>query len=55
MLADKVETVTPFLVEEIIKNEKTGAKIDWLTTEKANARFEDEYYLNRDLLSEFGV
>lgn len=55
MLADTVETVTPFLVEEIIKNDKTGAKIDWLTTEKANARFEDEYYLNRDLLSEFGV
>jgi short-subunit dehydrogenase len=55
MLADKVETVTPFLVEEIIKNDRTGAKIDWLTTEKANARFEDEYYLNRDLLSEFGV
>ena len=55
MLADKVETVTPFLVEEIIKNEKTGAKIDWLTMEKANARFEDEYYTSRDLLSEFGI
>ena len=55
MLADKVETVTPFLVEEIIKNEKTGAKIDWLTMEKANARFEDEYYTSRDLMSEFGI
>jgi short-subunit dehydrogenase len=55
MLADKVETVTPFLVEEIIKNDKTGAKIDWLTMEKANARFEDEYYTSRDLLSEFGI
>ena len=55
MLADKVETVTPFLVEEILKNDKTGAKIDWLTTEKANARFEDEFYLNRDLLSEFDI
>jgi len=55
MLADKVETVTPFLVENILKNDKTGTKIDWLTDEKANARFEDEYYLTRDLLSEFGV
>jgi hypothetical protein len=55
MLADKVETVTPFLVEEILKNDKTGAKIDWLTMEKANARFEDDHYLNRDLLSEFGI
>jgi len=55
ILADKVETVTPFLVEEILKNDKTGAKIDWLTTEKANARFEDEAYLNRNLLGEFGL
>lgn len=55
ILADTVETVTPFLVEEILKNDKTGAKIDWLTTEKANARFEDEEYLNRNLLGEFGL
>jgi len=55
ILADTVETVTPFLVEEILKNDKTGAKIDWLTTEKANARFEDEEYLNRNLLGEFGM
>jgi len=53
ILADKVETVTPFLVESILKNDKTGTKIDWLTPEKANARFEDEYYLTRDLLGEF--
>jgi hypothetical protein len=42
-------------VEEILKNDKTGAKIDWLTTEKANARFEDEEYLSRNLLGEFGL
>ena len=54
MLADKVETVTPFLVENILKNDKTGTKIDWLTMEKANARFEDEHYLTRDILGEFG-
>ncbi len=55
ILADKVETVTPFLVENILKNDKTGTKIDWLTDEKANARFADDHYLTRDLLSEFGV
>jgi short-subunit dehydrogenase len=55
ILADKVETVTPFLVEEILKNDRTGAKIDWLTTEKAQARFEDEEYLSRNLLGEFGL
>lgn len=54
ILADKVETVTPFLVEAILKNNRTGAKIDWLTTEKAQARFEDEEYLSRNLLGEFG-
>ena len=54
MLADKVETVTPFLVENVLRNDKTGTKIDWLTPEKANARFEDEKYLTRDLLGEFG-
>ena len=55
ILADTVETVTPFLVEEILKNDKTGTKIDWLTTEKAQARFEDEAYLSRNLLGEFGL
>ncbi|RMF97723.1 MAG: SDR family oxidoreductase [Candidatus Schekmanbacteria bacterium] len=54
MLADKVETVTPFLVEEILKNNKTGAKIDWLTNEKAMERMNSEEYINRDLLGEFG-
>jgi len=35
MMADKIETVTPFLVENILKNDKTGTKIDWLTPEKS--------------------
>jgi NADP-dependent 3-hydroxy acid dehydrogenase YdfG len=55
ILADTVEIVTPFLVEKILANDKTGVKIDWLTTEKANSRFEDEEYLNRNLLGEFGL
>jgi short-subunit dehydrogenase len=55
ILADTVETVTPFLVENILKNDKTGTKIDWLTPEKAQSRFEDEKYLKRDLLEEFGL
>jgi len=55
ILADKVDTVVPFFVENILKNDKPGTKIDWLTPEKANERFNDETYLTRDLLSEFGV
>ncbi len=55
MLADKVETVTQFLVEEILKNDQTGAKIDWLTDEKAMERMNSDEYINRDLLGEFGI
>lgn len=55
ILGDKVETVTPYLAEEVLKNTKQGAKIDWLTDEKAQQRFADDEYLERDLLSEFGI
>ncbi|MBI5376677.1 MAG: SDR family NAD(P)-dependent oxidoreductase [Candidatus Schekmanbacteria bacterium] len=55
MLADKVETVTEFLASEVLKNDKTGAKIEWLTSEKAMERMNSDEYINRDLLSEFGV
>jgi len=55
ILADKVETVTPFLVDGILANTKTGAKIDWLTDEKAAERFNSEEYASRDLLKEFGL
>jgi NADP-dependent 3-hydroxy acid dehydrogenase YdfG len=54
-LADKVETITPFLVENILKDDKTGAIIEWLPVEKANARFADENYLSRDMFSEYGL
>ncbi|MBW1854988.1 MAG: hypothetical protein JRJ00_09970 [Deltaproteobacteria bacterium] len=47
--------VTPLLAENILKNDKTGTKIDWLTPEETNSRFEDEDYLKRYLLSEFGL
>ena len=55
IMGDKVETVTPYLAEQVLKNTKQGAKIDWLTDEKAQQRFADDNYLERDLLSEFGI
>lgn len=55
ILGDKVETVTPFLAEKVLENTKQGAKIDWLTDEIAQKRFADDQYLERDLLSEFGI
>jgi short-subunit dehydrogenase len=55
MLADTVETVTPFLAEEILKNNKNGASIQWMTEEKANERMNSEEYFSRDLLSPYGL
>ena len=54
-LADKPETVTPFLVENILKNDKNGTEIVWLTDEKASERFNSDKYNSRDLLSQYGL
>ncbi len=51
-LADTVETVSEFLVEEILKNNKNGAGINWMTEEKFKARMQDPYYQKRDLFSD---
>jgi NAD(P)-dependent dehydrogenase (short-subunit alcohol dehydrogenase family) len=39
ILADRVETVVPYLVGEVLKADKPGAAIRWLTTPKAIWRF----------------
>jgi short-subunit dehydrogenase len=54
-LADTVETVTPFLVENILKNDQHGVEIAWLTDEKANERFNSDEYCSRDLFSKYGL
>ena len=54
-LADKPETVTPFLVENILKNDKNGTEIVWLTDEKANERFNSDEYNSRDLFTKLGL
>ena len=38
VLADRAEVVTPWLVDEVLKNNKNGAKIAWLTTIKVLGR-----------------
>ena len=38
VLADRAEIVTPWLVDEVLKNNKNGAKIAWLTTIKVLGR-----------------
>jgi NADP-dependent 3-hydroxy acid dehydrogenase YdfG len=52
ILGDKVETVTPFLVEGILKADKSGAKVAWLTGGKAFYRFLTAGFNKRDLFSD---
>ena len=39
ILADRVETVTPWLAEQILANQKHGARISWLNGPKIMLRF----------------
>ena len=52
ILGDKVETVTPFLVQGILKANKSGAKVVWLTGPKAFRRFMAAGFNKRDLFSD---
>ena len=50
ILADKVETVTPFLVKKIISNNKNGISIKWLTNRKVFLRFFIALFHQRHLI-----
>lgn len=50
ILGDKVETVTPFLVEGMINNTKHGKAIRWLTTGKVMKRFMFSSFKKRNLI-----
>jgi len=52
ILGDKVETVTPFLVDGILKANKPGAKVIWLTKSKAFRRFMTAAFNKRDLFED---
>jgi len=53
ILGDNVETVTPWLAEQALANEKSGAKIAWLTRGKALWRFISPAYRKRDIVDEY--
>ena len=53
ILGDKVETVTPWLADQALANEKNGARIAWLTKTKAMRRFLLPGYKNRDIVGEY--
>jgi len=52
ILGDKVETVTPYLTEKVLANDKSGARIEWLTPPKVLLRFLTARFNKRDLFSE---
>ncbi|WP_337879443.1 SDR family oxidoreductase [Rheinheimera sp.] len=54
ILGDKVETVTPWLVDGILATNKTGAKVAWLTGGKAFVRFMTAGFNKRDLFADQG-
>ena len=51
-MADKVETVTPWLVDGVLKANKDGAKVMWLTNGKVMGRFLTSRFKKRDLFAE---
>lgn len=52
ILADRVETVTPWLAEQALANRRQGARIEWLTPRKSLLRFVGALFRKRDLLTE---
>ena len=52
ILGDKVETVTPYLVEKVLAATKNGARVEWLTNGKAARRFLTAGFAKRDLFAE---
>lgn len=52
ILADRPETVTPWIAERVLANEKHGARIRWLTRWKVIWRFLSAPFRDRDLFAD---
>lgn len=52
ILGDKVETVTPWLVQNILATDRSGSKVAWLTGAKAFRRFLTAGFTKRDLFAD---
>ena len=52
ILGDKVETVTPWLVDKVLSNDKSGARFEWLTTMGVTWRFMTAGFNKRDLFAD---
>jgi len=55
ILADRVETVTPFLAERMLATERSGERIAWLTKPKILARFAAARFTRRDPFTATGA
>jgi NAD(P)-dependent dehydrogenase (short-subunit alcohol dehydrogenase family) len=51
ILADKAETVTPWLARKVLANKRTGVRFNWLTRGKVMARFLMAPFSKRDLFA----
>jgi NAD(P)-dependent dehydrogenase (short-subunit alcohol dehydrogenase family) len=51
ILADTVDTVTPWLVDGVLASDKDGARVEWLTTPKVIVRFLKASFVKRDLFA----
>ena len=49
ILADRVETVTPWLAQKVLDNKRTGVRFQWLTQAKVLGRFLAAPFRKRDL------
>jgi NAD(P)-dependent dehydrogenase (short-subunit alcohol dehydrogenase family) len=52
ILADRVETVTPWIARKVLDNRKNGGRINWLNPGKVGWRFLTARFRKRDLFSE---
>jgi short-subunit dehydrogenase len=52
ILADRVETVTPWLARQVLANTKNGARIRWLSKGKSMGRFLMAPFRQRDLFDD---
>lgn len=52
ILADRVETVTPWLADQILRTNKNGARIRWLTNSKILWRFLSAPFRKRNLFTD---
>jgi NAD(P)-dependent dehydrogenase (short-subunit alcohol dehydrogenase family) len=55
ILADRVETVTPYLAEGILANDKPGGRVAWLTNAKAARRFLGSLFHKRQILTDADI